>query len=101
MEGVIISGLSFSAALFFTGIFCGAITLDDLKNDTKAQLLFVFCVFTISVNATLLCMNINKCCFENSKAGSICQSGSGPVDLTTPSRKRLLGSTRLDCRRLQ
>lgn len=68
MEGVIISGLSFSAALFFTGIFCGAITLDDLKNDTKAQLLFVFCVFTISVNATLLCMNINKCCFENSKA---------------------------------
>ena len=53
MEGVIISGLLFSVALFFTGIFCGATTLDDLKNNTKAQ---------------LFCAGINKCCSESSKA---------------------------------
>ena len=68
MEGVIISGLLFSVALFFTGLFCRETTPDELKNDTKVQLLLVFCVLTISVNATLLCMNINKCCSESSKA---------------------------------
>lgn len=68
MEGVIISGLLFSFALFFTGLFCRETTPDELKNDTKVQLLLVLCVLTISVNATLLCMNINKCCSESSKA---------------------------------
>lgn len=68
MEGVIILGLLFSVALFFTGIFCGAITLDDLKNDTKAQLLFVLCVLATSAEATLFCATINKCCSESSKA---------------------------------
>ena len=68
MEGVIISGLFFSVALFFTGLFCGETAPDEWKNDAKVFLLLVFCVPTISVSATLLCMNINKCRFENSKA---------------------------------
>jgi len=66
MEGVII--LFFSVALFFTGIFCGTIIFDDLKNNTKAQLLFVLCVLAISIETTLFCESINKCCSESSKA---------------------------------
>lgn len=66
MEGVII--LFFSVALFFTGIFCGTTIFDDLKNNTKAQLLFVLCVLAISIETTLFCDSINKCCSESSKA---------------------------------
>ena len=53
MEGVII--LFFSVALFFTGIFCGTTIFDDLKNNTKAQLLFALCVLAISIETTLFC----------------------------------------------
>lgn len=66
MEGVII--LFFSVALFFTGIFCGTIIFDDLKNNTKAQLLFVLCVLAISVETTLFYAGINNCRSESSKA---------------------------------
>lgn len=66
MEGVII--LFFSVALFFTGIFCGTTIFDDLKNNTKAQLLFALCVLAISIETTLFCESINKCCSESSKA---------------------------------
>lgn len=66
MEGIII--LFFSIALFFTGIFCGTTIFDDLKNNTKAQLLFVLCVLAISIETTLFCDSINKCCSENGKA---------------------------------
>lgn len=66
MEGIII--LFFSIALFFTGIFCGTTIFDDLKNNTKAQLLFVLCVVAISIETTLFCESINNCHSESSKA---------------------------------
>ena len=37
-------------------------------NNTKAQLLFVLCVLAISIETTLFCESINKCCSESSKA---------------------------------
>lgn len=69
MSGVIIiSGVFFSVLLFFMGIFCGVTTLDDLKNDTRAQLLFVLGLLAISVEASIFCTNVIKYCSESSRA---------------------------------